>query len=65
MVLKIVETRRPSMTFPGWHAGERHAQGHRACVPLRVIDRRLDGVAGHAGIWSVPLEIGSGEASML
>jgi hypothetical protein len=30
-----------------------------------VIDRRLDGVAGHAGIWSVPLEIGSGEASML
>lgn len=31
-------------------------------MPLRVIDGRLSCVTDHAGMWSVPLETGSGVA---
>src|SRR6266704_6033973 len=45
--------------------GQGDAQGHAfPGAPARG-GRRLASVTGHAGTWSVPLEIGSGEASML
>lgn len=55
---RLVASAAGASQGPGY--GHSHAQGHLPLVPLRVRGGRLR--CHGTGVWSVPLEIGSGVA---